>query len=135
VRRFWWFVLITPIFGLAVLVFGTGLLQVIGIFAILWPLTIPARAVLGAWKTGGFFAAGVTLTLDDDYLLFAGNREAGMKLRLAAVRSIAKRHGFMLLRFGIGEFVAIPLSQLEERASVLESEIVRESELVAQMII
>ena len=92
-------------------------------FAILWPVTIPARAVLGAWKTGGFFASGVDLSLDHEYLLFTGSRQTGMKLKTSSVRSAKRRHGFLLLRFGIGEFVAIPLESLANRASILEEAI------------
>jgi hypothetical protein len=120
VRQFWWFVLIIPTFGIVAAVFGSGLLQVIGYFAILWPATIPARSILGAWRTGTFFSDGVDLALSEGNLLFTGKLGKGMKLKLSSVRSVQKRYGFLMLRFGIGEFVAVPLDPLGPQANLLE---------------
>lgn len=122
VRRFWWFVLIVPLSGLIMMMIGSGLMQVIGMFAVLWPVTIPARAVLGGWKAGTFFSSGVRLSVDDEFLYFAGKNDKGMKLRIASVRSFVERYGFLILRFGIGEFVAIPLEALgDQRTSLLDA--------------
>jgi hypothetical protein len=100
-------------------------------FAILWPVTIPARAALGTWKTGKFFADGVDLSYDPEFLYFAGETGSGMKLRLANVRAIQHRHDFLLLRFGIGDFVAIPTAKLAENEPLLTKAIAEQSPLVA----
>ncbi len=112
VRSFWWFVLVVPLFGILALFSGSAIIQAIGIFAILWPITIPARAVLGGWKAGTFFSGGVSLEVSDRTLYFHGTAGDGMKLSMDAVRKAEVRHGFLLLSFGIGEFVAIPATAL-----------------------
>jgi hypothetical protein len=110
VRTYWWFVLITPVFGLLAIFSGVYLLQVIGIFAALWPLTIPARAALTGWKSGSFFEKPSSLELVDDELLFHGENGRGMKLSVPSIRAVIERNGFLIVKFGIGEFVAIPLA-------------------------
>jgi hypothetical protein len=120
VRQFWWFVIIVPLFGIVALIWGSGILQAIGMFAVLWPVTIPARAVLGGWKAGTFFSDGVKLAADEDALYFAGQKGKGMKLSLSSVRKVAERHGFLVIRFGIGDFVAIPTEALSEHRQRLD---------------
>jgi hypothetical protein len=125
VRQFWWFVLVIPLFGALMMVLGTGLLRWIGYFALAWPITIPTRAVLGGWKAGTFFSSDVQLAADDENLYFAGPNGKGMKLAMGSVRKVIERHGFLILRFGIGEFVAIPREALGEKEGVLVDRINR----------
>ncbi len=123
VRQFWWFVLIVPLFGAVAFVWGSGLLQAIGILGILWPVTIPARAILGGWKAGTFFSSGVRLSMDDEALYFAGSNGKGMKLSRSSVRKVVERHGFLIVRFGVGEFVAVPLEALGDRKGRVTQEL------------
>jgi len=132
VRSFWWFVLVVPIFGIVAMVFSTGLLQVIGMFAILWPVTIPARAILGGWKAGTFFSNGVTLESDDSHLYFHGKDSEGMKLAISAIRKVNLRHGFVLLSFGIGQFVAIPAEALGDQVATFLETLRTHNELLAK---
>ena len=109
VRTFWWFVLITPLFGLLALFSGIAVLQVVGSFAVIWPLTIPARAALTGWKAGSFFEHPSSMELDDEDLVFHGQNGKGMRLSTARIRKVLERNGFLIVKFGVGEFVAIPL--------------------------
>ncbi|HWD39441.1 MAG TPA: hypothetical protein VG944_11370 [Fimbriimonas sp.] len=127
VRMFWWFILVPPLFGALALYLGAGLMQVIGIFGIMWPLTIPARAVLGGWKAGTFFSQGVSLEARDGILYFHGADGRGMKLALSSIRKVEERHGYVLLIFGIGNFVAIPSAALgDEKSELMEAGIMSE---------
>lgn len=119
VRQFWWFVLVVPLFGAVMMILGSGIMKLIGYFALAWPLTIPVRAVLGGWKAGGFFSSGVLLGMDEENLYFAGTKGKGMKLPLGSVRKAIQRNGFLILRFGIGQFVPIPEAALGDREQEL----------------
>ena len=123
VRSFWWFVAVVPLFGMVSLVVGSGLIQVIGMFAVLWPLSIPARAVLTGWKAGGFFSDGVSAELRDGKLYIHGQNGKGMVLDADRVRRVVERHGYLLVQFGIGNFVAIPASALGDRKAEFEAQL------------
>jgi hypothetical protein len=108
IRAFWWFVAIPPLFGVLCLFSGSQVLFSLGMFGILWPVSVPARAVLISRKAGRFFSQPTWVRQEGYTLYFSHESGSGMKLSLGSVRKIDERHGYLLLTYGIGEFVAIP---------------------------
>jgi hypothetical protein len=120
IRSFWWFVAIPPAFGVVCLFSGSQVLYAIGTFGILWPATVPARAVVITRKSARFFSQPTRLHISDKTVYFSHDAGDGMKLSLASVRKIEERHGYILLIYGIGEFVAIPADFAPPLAELFE---------------
>lgn len=113
-RAFWWFVLPVPLFGALAFMFGgTQIMKGVGLFAILWPLSIPARAVLATSKAGRLFENGVHLSADDENLYFHGVDGSGLRLRIDSVRDAVRRPGFVVLRLRSLGFVPVLESALD----------------------
>ncbi|AIE88187.1 hypothetical protein [Fimbriimonas ginsengisoli] len=114
-RQFWWFVAVTPVFGLLALIFGSGPMQAIGMFAILWPFSIPARSVLSTAKTSRLVSGGCRVRINDDLLEFLGEKPgpSGKPYRMVIpfvnVRELVRRKEFLLVRTRQLAFVPIRL--------------------------
>jgi hypothetical protein len=114
VRQFWWYIAIVPLFGLVAVIFGFGPLRVIGITAMLWPLTIPGRAVLSTGKAAKLFRAGTYATWDETAIYFHAANGGGMKLEWMAVRAVVLSGAFLVFRTRRLGFVPIPLAALSD---------------------
>jgi hypothetical protein len=112
IRSFWWFILIIPTFGLACLIFGSGLLQIIGWMAVLWPFSIPARSVISSSKAGKLLSRGTRVELKNGTLYFSSDDGKGLKLELWAARDVVVRGEYALVRMRRFGFVPIPVSAL-----------------------
>lgn len=103
-RTFWWFIGVIPLFGLIMMIWTNGLMQVIGMFAFLWPFTIPARAVLTTTKSSRLFTGGCKLFVYEDRLEFIGQsplkdgKYPRMIVDMFNVRDVVKRGDKFLLR-------------------------------------
>ena len=110
----WWFVAIVPLFGVWAAFFsGISVLQPVGLIAILWPLTVPARAVLATWRSSKFFSKEVWVLLEGGVLYFHGEGR-GFKLPVSSVRSKSLRNGYWILRYRLG-FVPIAAEAVDEQ--------------------
>ncbi len=112
VRQFWWYIAIVPAFGLAAVIFGFGPLKVIGVTAMLWPLTIPGRAALSTGKAAKLFRAGTYATWDENAIYFHAATGGGMKLEWNAVRTVVQTGDYIIFRTRRLGFVPIPASAL-----------------------
>ena len=122
-RAFWWFAAAIPLFGLIALVVGSGLLQVMGLMALLWPLSLPARAIFATSKAGKLLERGAWASLEGSTLFLHGE-EDGAKLDLATVRRVERRRGFIVLSLARGDFLALPLDGIgPEFAARLEESV------------
>lgn len=103
-RTFWFFVVAIPLGGLALLAFGDATIKAIGVFAILWPASIPARAIIISTKASRLFSSGVVMRAGDEEIEFLGTKPAksGKPMRLAIprhmIRGVVQRQGMLLLR-------------------------------------
>ena len=113
-KQFWWYVAIIPTFGLLCLIFGYGPIQVIGVTALMWPLTIPGRAALTTGKTGRLFAQGTYVTWDDRALYFHATDGGGMKLEWAVIRKVVINGNFLVFRTRRLGFIPIPLASITD---------------------
>ena len=112
-RAYWWFAAIVPTFGAFWLVLMPGTLRAIGLMALLWPLSLPARAILATSKTGKLLEKGVWASVEGDTLFLHGEGGGGFRLELAAVRRTLRSRGFLVLVLARADFVALPLRENE----------------------
>jgi len=104
VRTFWWFIGVIPLFGVIMMIWTNGLMQIIGMFAFLWPFTIPARAVLTTTKSSRLFTGGCKLFVYEDRLEFIGQsplkdgKYPRMIIEMFNVRDVVKRGDKFLVR-------------------------------------
>lgn len=103
-RMFWWMAIGIPLFGILALVFGQGLLQVIGMFALIWPFSIPARSVIATSKSSRLFSGGVRVRIFADRMDFLGETPGpnGLPYRMVLpydeIRSVVRQGDFLLIR-------------------------------------
>ena len=109
VRTYWWFAAIVPGFGLVWLLLMPLSLKAVGLMALLWPLSLPARAILATSKTGKLLQKGARATLEHKTLYLHGEDGGGFRLDLSAVRRTVRTRGFLVLVLSRGDFVALPL--------------------------
>ncbi|CAN5420704.1 hypothetical protein BH11ARM2_BH11ARM2_39570 [soil metagenome] len=109
-RLFWWYVAIVPLFGLLCLLFGGGVLRPIGGFALLWPFSIPARAVISTTKARRLFRAGVRARIEEDglYIVPSQMDVKGLRLRWGAVRDVRERGAWAIVRTRRFGFLPVP---------------------------
>jgi hypothetical protein len=101
-RMFWWYVAIIPAFGLALLIFATGPLQMIGLPALLWPLTIPGRSFLTSSKSSRLFTQPCTMEADEAGVTFYSVSTQPKQLRYVLdavqIRDCVDRGDLLLIR-------------------------------------
>jgi len=104
VGSFWWIIAVIPAFGVGALIFGEGLLKVIGMMAILWPISIPARSILTTTKSSRLFVGGCRMVATEDRLEFFGEvpGPSGKPYRMTVpaiqIRDLVERRDLMLVR-------------------------------------
>lgn len=104
IRTFWFFVVGAPLGGLLLLFTPDRTMQAIGFFGIIWPFSLPARAILVSGKASRLFNTGVVLRVGPEELEFLGQTpgKSGKPMRMAIpidmVRDVVKRQGMFLIR-------------------------------------
>jgi hypothetical protein len=104
VRTFWFFIVAVPLGGIVMLAVGDRTLQAIGFLAVLWPMSIPARAIMITTKASRLFATGAVMRAGDEEIEFLGTTPGpnGKPLRMAlardGIRDVVRRQGMLLLR-------------------------------------
>ncbi len=122
IRTFWWLVAPVPVMGIIAVITARGPLQVLGMLAILWPFSIPARSVLSTTKSSRLFTGGCHVEASADQIEFIGeyNKE-GKRLRYAfstdKVKEAVRRRGIIILRMRLPG-----ISPIREDAFESESE-------------
>ena len=114
VRTYWWFVAIVPGFGLLCLLFGPGVMKAMGLMALLWPLSLPARAIFATSQAGKLLERGAWASIEEGTLYLHGLEGGGLKLVLASVRRVEQRRGFLVLVLSRGDFIALPMNATPE---------------------
>ncbi len=130
VRRLWWAFVAIPLSGVLLLVFGRGVMRVIGVMAVVWPLTIPARSTLATRGVSRRLTLPTILLKDDEYLYFATEpRERSYRVRLSDVRSAVLRGDALVLEIRPLAFAFVPLRALggKSEAALLAETLVVEN--------
>ena len=70
-----------PVFGIAAMAFGDGIMRVVGCMALLWPFSIPARSVISTRKSSRLFSEGCHVEADEEKITFIGDYHGGKRLR------------------------------------------------------
>lgn len=120
-RTYWWFAAIVPLFGILMLVLAPGVMKAMGVMALLWPFSLPARAIVATSKAGKLMERGVWASLEDGVLYLHGEG-TGLKLSLAKLRRVERRRNFLVLSMARGDFLALPLRAVStEFAGAIEN--------------
>lgn len=121
-RSFWWFVVAVPLFGVIAVLFGEGVLKVIGMTALLWPFSIPARSILATRRASRLLTGGCRLFAFPDRLEFRGETPAAngkpyrMIVNQSEVRDVVRRKEYLLVRTYRFSFVPITVAAFESEA-------------------
>jgi hypothetical protein len=119
-RSLWFIAAIVPLFGVVMLIFGVGIMKIIGLFAIAWPFSVPARGVLSTSKPAKLFTSGCFAELDEQFLTFYEVTDEPVakryKISVNRIRDMVERRDFYLVRTRRLEFAPIPLSAFESDA-------------------
>lgn len=128
IRTFWFAVAAVPLFGILALIFAGPAFRLVGLVAIVWPFSIPARSLLVTNKSAKLFRAGVVLRLLDDAIEVRGEgvQKNGKRLRLELplhdVRDAVDRGNFLLIRtmrFGYVPIVKSAFQSAEDKDLLL----------------
>lgn len=111
-KTFWWFAGTIPAFGILCLLLGEPTLKLIGIMALLWPVTLPARAIVSSSKASRLFGRGVVAEFIEGVFFFHGDDGKGMKLSITAVRGLYELPNYFVLQTRMGGIVPISRSAL-----------------------
>lgn len=113
IRRLWWAFVAIPLSGVLLLIFGSGLMRVIGVMAVVWPLTIPARSTLATRGVARRLTLPTTLLKDDEYLYFATEpRERSFRVKLSEIRSATLRGDALVIEIRPLGFAFVPFGAL-----------------------
>lgn len=86
VRALWWILIPVPIFGvLALLQAPNDLIRGIGTICLVWPLTIPIRAVTASARAGAIYGQPTVFAVDDEWLYLVAKSGRGTKLHRSQV--------------------------------------------------
>ncbi len=132
-RMFWWYVAIVPVFGLGLVIFATGPLQMIGMMAMMWPLTIPGRAFLTSSRSSRLFTQPCFMQADENQIAFYSEatepKQKRYVLRAVEIRDVIERGDLLLVRtrklgFAPIKRDAFPAPKVEEAFKMLVHEMV-----------
>jgi len=116
-RRMWPIFAAFPVFGIGAMLYGqTPLLRAIGILAIAWPMSIPARVAIASWGKAKRLMRPTWVSLDERVLYFHDDQGGGMKLPLDQVRRIDKREPYYFFETRGFNFALVPIEAFEEPA-------------------
>ncbi|MGV3617088.1 MAG: hypothetical protein ACO1SV_17310 [Fimbriimonas sp.] len=126
VRTFWYFVLAVPLGGVGLLFIDERTIQAVGFLAILWPLSIPTRALLITTKASRLFTSGAYMRAGDEEIEFLGTSPGakGKPMRMALprhmIRDVVRRQGMLLVRTYRLTFAPVDPEAFPDEASQTE---------------
>ena len=113
-RQFWWYVSIVPVFGLLLLVLGRGVLQGAGMMALLWPLSLPVRAIYASRKSRKLFGSPTEAEFREDGVYFHPLGGKGLRLDRGSIRALFVRKEWIVVSTRMLHFIPIPRESFAE---------------------
>ena len=114
VRSFWWMFIGIPISGLVVLLLVPGAIaKYIGMVCLLWPVTIPARAVLLSRKISKVLSKPTTAEFREDGIYFEG-QDIRSRALWSTIRNAEVRKEYLILRTRKLSVLLVPMSSIPE---------------------
>ncbi len=113
-RQFWWYVSIVPFFGLLMLVFGRGVLQGAGMMGLLWPVSLPVRALFASRKSRKLFGSPTQAEFKEDGVYFHPESGKGLRLDRGSIRTMYIRKEWVVLSTRMLHFIPIPREALAD---------------------
>ena len=122
IRRFWYIAGIVPVFGLGLLIFSSGAMQVFGMICVLWPFSIPARAVIVSTKSSRLFTASCHVEATPEEISFIGEYKDGKRLRYKVdtdrLKQVIRRKGLIILWSRTFGFIPVKESAFKSEKEV-----------------
>jgi hypothetical protein len=118
-RTYWWFILGIPVAGIAIL-FALPMLRIVGGLMVLWPISIPARAVLISGKTYRRLGAQTVARVGENEAFIEPEGQTPVRIHYNWVRKVMKSGQLFILVGPRGAFTAIRSSafNLEQRTEI-----------------
>ena len=130
VRRAWWFLIATPIFGLLVLMtIDEPVLRYFAFVGILWPFTIPARGIVATMRPAKKLIQETRFELAEDLALFHFGNGKGLKMPLTAVRGSFRHMNYRVFELRRFQILPVPESAFSPEDLVLFNEALKEKGL------
>jgi hypothetical protein len=118
-RGYWWMFVSIPLFGIVGLVLAPdGVIRYFSMVCLLWPFSIPARAILITRKASRLYSEETVAVIGEGELRLYRPSGRGSSLKLSDVRSVGDSLGALVVRTRKLGFVAIParaFASAEER--------------------
>ena len=113
IRTLWWILISIPLFGLVALVWGPNeLIRGLGGVCLIWPLTIPIRAVTASARAGGVYGRSTVLAFDDQWIYLVGSAGKGSKIARSEIWTVRKGRGIWRLRTRRLSIILVPSSAI-----------------------
>ena len=122
IRRFWPAFIAFPISGLLLLIFmpsqvGIGL----GIMMILWPMSIPARAILFTGRAAKRVLSPTRMVAEGDHLYFIVNpMELNYRVNKKSVRDVVLRKEYVCIELWKFKMIFVPLISFTGKDAIKE---------------
>ena len=122
IRRFWPAFIAFPVSGLLLLVFmptqvGIGL----GTMMILWPLSIPARAILLTGRAAKRVLSPTRMVAEGEHVYFIVNpMDLNYRVNKKSVRDVIRRKEYVCIELWKFKMIFVPLNALEDKNAVKE---------------
>jgi hypothetical protein len=115
-QRFWWFASIYPLFGAGLLLLTTDpLARYVGVIALLWPFTIPLRAVYTLTRARRI-SSNTRIGVDGDDLVNMGENGREVRRPIEAIKSVRRVSGAILLYTTATSYIVVPTWEFESQA-------------------
>lgn len=115
-RRMWPVFASFPVFGIVALVVGTNpYVRAIGLLAILWPFSIPARIAMASWGKAKRLMRPTWVHWEDGVLYFHDDKGGGMMLPAAQIRRVDKRGAYYVFETRRFNFALVPVAAFDEK--------------------
>ena len=113
-RQFWWYVATIPVFGLVLMVVGDGSMRAIGMMGMLWPLSLPARALFATRKSANLFVKKTEAEVREDGVYFKPETGQGLRLARTSVHDVFMRKEWVIFRTRKFQFIPVPRNAFDE---------------------
>lgn len=114
-RQFWWYVATIPAFGLLLLIVGDNTMKVIGMMAMLWPLSLPARALYATRRSARLFLGRTEAEFREDGIYFRPESGKGLRLDRGSIHDMFVRKEWLVFRTRKFQFIPIPREAISDQ--------------------
>lgn len=121
-RSLWWILVPIPAFGFVAFLMGPNdLIKGLGAICLIWPLTLPLRAVTASARAGSVYGSSTVLAEDDEWLYLKNAQGKGARLARSDVWQVRLARGIWRVKTRRLSLIFIPATSLIEDFTNLNS--------------